>query len=284
MNPLQIQGRSPSRALALGASLGLILLVDFLHVHTGLAYEFHVLFILPVMLAAWFTGALAGYGVALTAAASWFLADYSLGGAQSDPIPLLFNTAMRLLIFLLIVLLLTRLRGMLERETRLAREDSLTGLPNRREFMERGHLALTQARRLGAAFTAVFIDLDHFKAVNDRHGHEAGDAVLRAVAEEIRAHLRIADIPGRLGGDEFALLLPGMKAEAAGAYLDKLRERMLQRMGREGWPVTFSIGATVSNLAPEDFDAFLARADARMYLVKAGGRNAVSLGVEETAT
>lgn len=270
--------------MALSFSLGLVLLVVFLHVHTGLAYEFHMLFILPVMLAAWHAGALAGYGVALATVVSWFLADFSLGGALSDPLPLLFNTAMRLLIFLLVVYLLTRLSAMLERETRLAREDGLTGLPNRREFIERGHRALAQAHRLGAAFTAVYMDLDHFKEVNDRQGHEAGDAVLRAVAEEIRAHLRYADISGRLGGDEFALLLPGMKAEPARAYLDKLRERLLQRMRREGWPVTFSIGATASSQAPEDFDALLARADARMYQVKASGRDAVSLDTDETAT
>jgi diguanylate cyclase (GGDEF)-like protein len=272
--------RAPGRiqqAAIIAAGVLSTLLVGYFHIRSGLAYEFHLLFILPVLMVAWFAGTLGGYGIALFSASLWYLADSALEGDQSDALPLLFNTGMRLVIFLAGVWLLTQLRAVLERESRLAREDALTGLPNRREFLEQGLRALAQARRYEAPFTAAFIDLDRFKEVNDEMGHEVGDAVLRAVADGLRAHLRASDIPGRLGGDEFALLLPDMDVAAASDYLDMLRQRLLKAMRRGGWPVTFSIGGAAYRKAPEDFDRMLTQADGLMYEVKAGGRDGIRL-------
>jgi len=106
----------------------------------------------------------------------------------------------------------------------------LTRLPNRREFHDRGRQAFAQAQRQKAPFTAVFIDLDRFKEVNDTLGHETGDRLLKVVADVIRDHVRASDVPGRLGGDEFALLLPNMKTDAVQAYVDKLRRNLLEAM------------------------------------------------------
>lgn len=254
----------------------LLLAVDYVHVLTGLAYELHILFILPVLLVSWFAGAPSGYGLALLAVALWLLADLALAGTTGLR-PLVFNTGMRLAMFLPGVWLLAQLRGLHDREARLAREDMLTGLPNRREFAEQGRRALALAQRLGSPFTTVFIDLDHFKKINDQQGHEAGDAVLANVAATLKTHLRVGDIPGRLGGDEFALLLPGMDAAAAAVYLKELRRRLLDGMRQGGWPVTFSIGAAAFQQPPQDLDPALAQADTLMYQVKTGGRDAVLL-------
>src|SRR5512143_3337205 len=101
---------------------------------------------------------------------------------QAAPIPLLFNTGVRLAIFLSGAWLLAQMRGVLDRESRMAREDALTGLPNRREFYEQGYRALAQAQRQAAPFTGVFIDLDKFKELNDALGHEAGDELLVTIA------------------------------------------------------------------------------------------------------
>lgn len=268
-----------------GARLGIVALagastfgVGYLHFLTGLAYEFHVLFILPLLLVAWYAGAAAGHAVAFLAVALWFLADRTLGGDQADSAPLLFNSAMRLTIFFGGVWLLARLRQVLERESRLAREDALTRLPNRREFHEQGRRALAQAQRQGAPFTAVFIDLDKFKQVNDEFGHEVGDELLIRVAAGLREHVRVGDIPGRLGGDEFALLLPGMDAAAAATYVERLRQRLLASMAGRGWPVTFSIGVASYRVAPDDLDAVLVTADGLMYEVKQGGRERIQQG------
>lgn len=251
------------------------LLVGYLHILTGLAYEFHVFFILPVLVVSWFNGKRFGYGMAMMAAVEWFIADWSLASDQANALPLIFNTAIRLAIFLYGAWLIGEMRRVLMRESRLAREDALTQLPNRREFHERGLQAFAQAQRQGASFTAVFIDLDRFKEVNDTLGHDTGDALLTAVARIIREQVRASDIPGRLGGDEFALLLPNMNAEAATVYVEKLRDRLLAAMKEENWPVTFSIGVASYQVAPQDFDSLVKQADALMYEVKRGGRDRV---------
>lgn len=265
------------RAGILIACILVTLLVGYLHTRTGLAYEFHVFFVAPVLVVSWCCGKRFGYALAVLAAVEWFIADQSLTSDQAYFLTLAFNTVMRLTIFLAGAWLIAEMHGVLLQESRLAREDTLTRLPNRREFHERGQQALAQAQRHGAPFTAVFIDLDRFKDVNDTQGHSVGDSLLMTVAQTIREHLRASDIPGRLGGDEFALLLPNMNTQAASTYVGKLRDRLLATMREGGWPVTFSIGVASCRASPEDFDTLLRQADELMYEVKRSGRDRILL-------
>lgn len=232
---------------------------------------------MPVLAVSWFLGSRYGYVLSILAAVEWFLADRILADEQASFLPLVFNTAVRLTIFIGGAWLVGGIRLALLRESRLAREDALTQLPNRREFHERGRLAFAQAHRMEAPLTAVFIDLDRFKEVNDAMGHEIGDQLLKSVATVMREHVRISDIPGRLGGDEFALLMPNMKADAARTYVEKFQNRLLDAMKLNGWPVTFSIGVASYRVTPEDFDALLKQADDLMYEAKHGGRNSILL-------
>lgn len=252
-----------------------VLLVGYLHALTGLAYELHVFFVFPTLVVSWFNGRRFGYALAVLATAEWLIADRALASDQSSTLPLLFNTVMRLVIFTVGVWLIGELRRILLRESRMAREDALTHLPNRREFHERGQQALAQAQRQAAAFTAVFIDVDRFKEVNDTLGHAVGDALLTLVARTIGEQLRVSDIPGRLGGDEFALLLPNMNAQAASGYVEQLQGRLLSAMRSQNWPVTFSMGVASYPLAPPDFDLLIKQADALMYEAKRLGRNRI---------
>jgi len=255
----------------------LVTAISYLHTATGLAYEFHAFYIVPVLAFSWFLGARYGYALSILASVEWFLADRILTGEQAALLPLVFNTAVRLTIFIGGAWLVGGIRLALLRESRLAREDALTQLPNRREFHERGRLAFAQAQRQEEPFTAVFIDLDRFKEVNDARGHGVGDQLLKSVAAAMRDHVRISDVPGRLGGDEFALLLPGMKAAAAKVYVEQLQSRLLDAMPLNGWPVTFSIGVASYRVTPEDFDGLLKQADAVMYEVKHSGRSRILL-------
>lgn len=259
--------------LALG--IALLLLMAYLHSLTGLAYEFHVFFLLPVLVVTWFMGLWAGCVMATLSVGLWSVTDYLLGGAMATSLPLIFNTAARLLAAVVSVWLLAKVRMLLDRERRLAREDALTRLSNRRAFFEQGRLALAQARRAGSPITAVSFDLDKFKQVNDSLGHKVGDALLVCVADTLRTHLRVSDTPVRLGGDEFALLLLGMDSAAAKVYVDQLRHHLLQAMAARDWPVTFSIGVASYRQAPADLDAMLAVADGLMYEAKRGSRNCV---------
>lgn len=255
---------------------GLVLLVAYLHILTGLAFEFHLFFIFPVLLASWLLGARAGEAMAFLAVGIWIAADYLLAGEISDSLPFFFNGIVRLAIFYFGASLVGSLRRVLQRESRLARQDALTALPNRREFYDLGRRAAAQAQRQGAPLTAVFIDLDHFKEANDQYGHETGDRLLASVADVMRQQVRATDIAGRLGGDEFALLLPNMGATAAASYVENLRQRLLAAMRQQHWPVTFSIGVASYEVAPQDFDGLLGKADALMYEVKDSGRDRIS--------
>ena len=265
------------RGAILIAGTLLVTAIGYVHSLTGLAYEFHAFFIVPVLTISWLLGPRPGYALAVLAAVLWFLADRMLAGDPAAMSPLLFNTFVRLAVFVGGVWLVGAIHRTLMRESRLAREDSLTRLPNRREFHDRGRQVFAQAQRQGAPFTAVFIDLDRFKEINDSFGHEVGDQLLKAVADVMLKHVRASDIPGRLGGDEFALLLPNMKADAASAYVKDLRHRLLDAMHAQRWPVTFSIGVASYRQTPQDFDALLKQADALMYEVKRGSRDRVLL-------
>jgi diguanylate cyclase (GGDEF)-like protein len=207
----------------------------------------------------------------------WYFADRLLRGEQADAFPLLFNTFMRRPIFLGGAWLMAQMRYVMHHESRLAREDTLTQLPNRREFYERGQRAFAQAQRATAPCTVMFIDLDRFKEANDTLGHVTGDRLLAAVAAVMLRHVRASDIPGRLGGDEFALLLPNMDADAAATYAENLRRQLLAAMRKHGWPVIFSIGVACYRHAPRDFEAALAQADSLMYEAKNSGRDRILL-------
>lgn len=275
----------PSHSIRLAvwlAAIALVALVAYLHLRTGLAYEFHLFFIVPVVLVAWFVDIRRAYVIASLTVILWYLADRQLGGDTADRLPLLFNTVVRLGIFLAIVWLLGQLRLVLERESQLAREDSLTGLANRRGFIQRGEVLLAMARRQQLPISALFIDVDHFKAVNDRLGHETGDALLAGVAEVLRSHLRASDLASRMGGDEFALLLPGSDRTAAMEYAADLRQRLLASMQKHAWPVTFSIGVSSFATAPDSLTTLLRVADKLMYEAKHNGRDKI-LGDAEAA-
>ena len=159
---------------------------------------------------------------------------------------------------------------------RLADIDPLTGLHNRRAWSER-LFALDEAlRREGQPLSLLFLDLDHFKELNDRLGHEAGDAALRAMALAMRAELREQDEVGRYGGEEFVVALPGSDGAHALQAAERIRARLHQRAMHDpaGAMPTVSIG--VATLEPgEDLPTLIKRADGAMYAAKAAGRNRV---------
>jgi len=161
---------------------------------------------------------------------------------------------------------------------RQSREDGLTGLPNRRDFMERLTEECRRAGRFEQTLCVVMIDIDHFKRVNDRYGHATGDRVLMEVAQRLRVAVRAGDIIARLGGEEFAALLPQTEAAAARALCERLRAAVPASpvaMGGDLQNVTISIGVT-AYVPPEAADAALARADERLYAAKAAGRDCVA--------
>ncbi|OOG25407.1 hypothetical protein B1C78_06735 [Thioalkalivibrio denitrificans] len=166
-----------------------------------------------------------------------------------------------------------------------ARTDMLTHTENRRAFMEALRNEFSRARRYAHPLTVLMIDLDRFKSVNDKYGHEGGDAALKAFAHTVRPLLRDTDRFARMGGEEFAVLLPETGLEEGRKLAERLRAEvagMTVESRLEYFKVTVSIG--VAELQPDEVDAeeTLNRADKALYAAKHGGRNRVSVASAKT--
>lgn len=171
-----------------------------------------------------------------------------------------------------------RLGKALARIEELVRRDDLTGVANRRGIMEALRWHQAQAERDGQPLSVALLDVDHFKRINDEHGHDSGDRVLRTLGALLAEHVRETDCAGRYGGEEFLLVLPGTTREQAQGALERLRASVESTAWADvfagGARVTVSIGATVWRPG-ESVEATVRRADEALYEGKAGGRNRV---------
>lgn len=159
----------------------------------------------------------------------------------------------------------------------LSETDALTGLPNARAFFDRLDRELARSRRYREPLGLLLVDLDGLKGINDQHGHDAGDAAIRALAEVIRSELRETDLGARCGGDEFAVLAPNTSKHAAEALAERIRASISRYPAR--WPLTGSVGVVAIDpqVDAESMGAADMRrtADAALYEAKRRGRNQV---------
>lgn len=168
----------------------------------------------------------------------------------------------------------------IEEVTRRARTDALTGLANRRHFDEQLRRVVAETDRFGGTCSLLLIDLDHFKSVNDRLGHQAGDAVLKHVAQVMRDAVRTVDLCARYGGEEMAVLLPQTSQEGALELAERLRQMLEQRPAHhdgQGVPVTASFGVATYPTPVPYGDWLVLAADKALYEAKAAGRNCVKV-------
>jgi diguanylate cyclase (GGDEF)-like protein len=164
--------------------------------------------------------------------------------------------------------------------------DELTGLVNRRRFLEALRSEITRGKRLGGRLSVVLADLDGFKLVNDRFGHHAGDEVLIAFADLLRAHGRDVDVAARLGGEEFAILLPETGLDGASTVADRLCRSLaeLQIPLGAGEKVTVTASFGVAELGEsQSVDGLLRAADSALYRAKEHGKNRVELAGRDAA-
>jgi diguanylate cyclase (GGDEF)-like protein len=173
-----------------------------------------------------------------------------------------------------------RLHDVVQRQ---AITDDLTGLVNRRRFIDALQSEIERARRFGSHLTVVLADLDDFKRVNDEFGHHAGDDVLRSFADLVRSHVRDVDVPGRIGGEEFAILLPETGRVDAVSVAERMRHSLsvvpIPVAENRTVSVTSSFG--VAELGPgQSGDDLMREADAALYRAKAEGKNRVATGAK----
>ncbi len=167
----------------------------------------------------------------------------------------------------------------------LANTDALSGLPNRRGFVTMANQAIEQAQQTGQPFSVMMIDLDHFKEVNDRFGHEGGDRVIQALPGVLRAALREHDFVARWGGEEFIVLLPQTTAANAGVVAERIRATIaatpfsVNDVAR--LELTASIGVASCTPTALTLDAIIRQADHALYAAKLAGRNCVVIFCHE---
>jgi diguanylate cyclase (GGDEF)-like protein len=169
----------------------------------------------------------------------------------------------------------------------LAATDDLTGLWNRRHFMERAEYEIAQARRHGRPLCIIQLDIDHFKKINDTHGHAAGDKVLKFLASSLQEQLRATDSIGRIGGEEFVILLPNTGLQTAYAVAEKIRTFIeSSRVEYDGKMLTITISMGITDLGSgnQHIDALLRKADEACYAAKDGGRNRTILWTDSSSS
>ena len=243
--------------------------------YSGPELSFSLFYTGPIMLAVWYGGHRHGLIVSIFSAFIWLIAEILMGRAYTHSLTLVWNTIARLVFFLLIMELLLSLRNKMQMLEDLASTDPLTGLANRRFFLDQLARECTRVRRYPEVFTIAYIDLDNFKYVNDTKGHIVGDDLLKKVGHVLTSCLRETDMAARLGGDEFAIFFPAMKENASKQVIEKVHTRLIETMEKYRWPVTFSIGV-VTYLEPlANIREMVRKADDLMYEVKKTGKNNV---------
>lgn len=244
-------------------------------VGTGSEIAFSLFYLLPIGLTAWFSGSNLSVAISVASAFAWAVSEAIAGPSYSAPGILYWNSAVRLAFFLVVSVLLPKVKE-LERERAAARLDDLTGLANRRSVFEVVQSELNRSQRYKRPFAIAYFDLDNFKAVNDQYGHDTGDRLLRALASRAKSHLRRTDVLGRLGGDEFLLLFPEINQDAVRVAAAKVQSVLLDEMQRHQWPVTLSCGVLTYVSGATTAAELITRADELMYSVKQKGKNAIA--------
>ena len=260
--------RTPERALVVTAPAS-VLVIGALNLLTGDAGTGSQLFLLwPVLYTASFLSRRHTVVVLVEA----LVVEAVVMGALQAPSQAVVDTVSLVLAFSLaafaVLTFRARVQLLLDALSSQAREDALTGLPNRRAFDDALTSLCALSHRTGEPLSLLFVDVDLFKEVNDTRGHAAGDQVLRAVASALRRSGREADVVARVGGDEFAMLLPSCPFDDATAIGLTLREFVIAQTARIGEPVTVSVGAATMPVATATADELTAAADAALYAGK----------------
>ncbi len=270
-------GRPTIAALVLVGIAG----VWIIDLYTGTNVRVFPLYFLPLALAAKRLGLRGALFASLLASIAWIVAQHLGGRVYPHPIYWSINFLTQGTAFVVVSILVARLEARLVSERVLSRTDALTGLLNSRAFHEHATRALVHTQQRDQAVTLAYLDLDRFKQVNDRFGHEAGDRLLSAIGALLQAQLGGSGLVARVGGDEFAALLPGIDEAVATRLLEETRSALLANPEVAATGVSASIGGIIHQHGPVALDDLIRQADALMYAVKNDSRNAVRVARSE---
>jgi diguanylate cyclase (GGDEF)-like protein len=236
--------------------------------HSAYLLEFSPFYLVPVSFFSWFIGKRSGIAASISSAAIGFAVRFR----HAPGTVAYLDASIFFMLYIIATFMIVQLKRLYDRERDLSRIDPLTNIPNRRALHEAASQAKSMAERNRVPLSICYIDVDNFKAINDRFGHNAGDRVLAMAAATIAGALRPSDVVARMGGDEFAVLLPGAHGDDAAGIMRRVGEQLQHAMRRNKWPVTFSIGIASFASPFASVAEMLAEADKAMYVQKKRGR------------
>ena len=258
----------------------IIFIVGFLDYITGNEIAFSLFYLIPIIIVTWPLGQRTGLLMSILCALVWQFIDIESGTTLSHPLIYVWNTIIVFGFFIIVTILLTSIKNVLELEKEMARTDFLTGVTNSRSFYKLAKIEIDRTVRFNRAITMAYIDIDNFKQVNDTRGHDQGDGLLRLVAQTIKNNIRSIDIVSRLGGDEFAIIFPETNESEAKIVISKMQKEILNVIKNNNWPITFSIGViTCYKLC--SYANLIKQADHLMYTVKNSGKNRIEYKIYE---
>jgi diguanylate cyclase (GGDEF)-like protein len=270
MNLTEFLGRQ-NKAILVAIGVTLLAIAAFSDHTSGPDFDTSVLYLLPVSFFAAFLGRRTGLVVSLVCA----IIALHLHRANNPHIRAeitYWNALVWLALYVFFVLMISQIRNLYRREQTWSRTDALTGIANRRAFFETLEVEKNRARRYNHPLTLAYIDVDHFKKVNDTFGHQTGDKLLILATRAMKSQIRMADFVARLGGDEFVVLLPETDENAAAVALSKLQGSLNAAMEEAKLPVTFSIGAVIFQSPPVAIENIISIADQAMYMAQKSGK------------
>ena len=256
--------------------IGLLSGIGVADYFTGTDVSVGFFYLIPIAIAAWYINRSAGMWLSIASAVIWFVVNGPAVPVQEFSFfALLWNAGIRLGFFVVVAALLSVLRRAIEHERALARTDYLTGVKNDRSFYEQAEIELNRAQRHHRPLSIAYIDVDDFKKLNDRFGHEVGDDALHAIGIGLVRCLRPSDVIGRMGGDEFAILLPDTGEKKSISVSKRLHKFLTTELRGNGWPLTLSVGVVTCTTAPPEIAPLMKEVDALMYEAKRSGKNRV---------
>jgi diguanylate cyclase (GGDEF)-like protein len=272
-----MERRSKGFILSLGLlAIGFFGIIDYL---TGTEVRFFIFYWPAIAMVVWYIGGRWGYLYVALSGLAWLLANWTEVNTVETISTTLWNFSVNISSFAFLCYFVGRLKIIVVMEREVARTDFVTGIPNARAFSEMVRSELARCKRTGAPTSLAYLDVDHFKDVNDRFGHDAGDRLLREVSESLVRELRTSDLVARLGGDEFAVLLTGAGEREACAVIERCRAALRAMAKSQGWPVTFSFGVASCAGGGLTVEELMNEADALMYHAKEEGRDRAKYGL-----
>ncbi len=269
---LESPGKLPKPFLTFIGFL-LVLAIGSLDSLTSYDISISLLYLLPIILIAWFEGGVSATIISIFSAITWAISDLVSGHIYSHVAVPIWNALMALGIFLIVAFSIVTIKNLLKKEREHGNTDDLTGTANIGFFYETARAEIRRSDAHKRPLSLAYICIDNLRYVNDVFGHIAGDYLLHEAAQIMRSALRSEAVVSRLGGARFAVLMPGTTNEAAISIIHTVQEHLRDMVKKNDWPVTFIAGVATCTDPTRTIDELIDMAEDRMNATNENNRN-----------